>query len=89
MLARIDSGTRLQSQEEPEGAHSGRTRTTKRPSATRRTADVSRGNLLARLAVLLATLAVCPAPAAEPATMRLDFSHTGGQGAEIFAGNAS
>jgi hypothetical protein len=42
-------------------------------------------SMLRRLAVLVATLAVLPAPAAEPATMRLDFSHTGGLGAEIFA----
>ena len=40
---------------------------------------------LALLPVLLASLAALPASAAEPATMRLDFSHTGGQGSEIFA----
>jgi hypothetical protein len=36
-------------------------------------------------AALLATLASLPVLAKEPATMRLDFSHTGGRGAEIFA----
>ena len=41
---------------------------------------------LARLAVLLATLAVLPARAAEvPGTLRLDFFHTGGRGIEAFA----
>ena len=37
------------------------------------------------VACALGALSGLPASAAEPATMRLDFSHTGGQGTEIFA----
>jgi hypothetical protein len=36
-------------------------------------------------AFLLAAFAALPAAAGQPATMRLDFFHTGGQGAEIFS----
>jgi len=45
----------------------------------------SRG-LPGRHASLLATLASLPALATEPATMRLDFPHAGGQVIDLYAG---